>query len=81
MLNSRANRKIVSNAAGYNDVPSGQQFEDMAPGSTFYDFIFRLVSRSIMSGYPCGGPSDHTGTPFLLHFGPRANATGDQTSN
>ena len=46
--------KIVSNAAGFNDVPSGQQFQDVAVGSTFYTYIYRLASRNVMSGYPCG---------------------------
>ena len=37
-----------------NDVPTGQQFQDVAVGSTFYPFVYRLVSRNVMSGYPCG---------------------------
>ena len=47
--------KIDSNAAGFVDPPSGQQFQDVAPGSTYYTYTYRLVSRSIMQGYPCGG--------------------------
>jgi len=50
--------KIVSNGAGYTDPPVGQQFEDVAPGSTFYDYIYRLFTRGIISGYPCGGAGE-----------------------
>ena len=31
--------KVVSNAAGFTEPVSGQMFEDVAPGSTFYDFV------------------------------------------
>ena len=44
--------KIDSNAAGYADAPSGQTFQDVPPGSTFYTYTQRLTSRSIMQGYP-----------------------------
>src|SRR5262249_6449159 len=36
--------KIVSNAAGFSDTPHGQQFQDVAPGSTFYSYIYRLAT-------------------------------------
>ncbi len=68
--------KIVSNAAGFSDPPSGQQFEDVAAGSTFYTYTYRLVSRNIMQGYPCGGPSEPCVPPDSLpYFRPNANAT------
>ena len=50
--------KIVSNSAGFIDTPSGQQFQDVpptGPDSTFYPYIYRLVHRGYISGYPCGG--------------------------
>lgn len=72
--------KIVSNAAGYNDPPGSQLFEDVAPGSTFYDFIQRLASRSIMGGYACGGVGEPCGPGNLPYFRPSANATRGQTS-
>ncbi|MEO5951890.1 MAG: hypothetical protein ABIQ44_05400, partial [Chloroflexia bacterium] len=50
--------KIVSNAAGFADPPGGQQFEDVAVGSTFFDFVGRLANRGIISGYACGGPGE-----------------------
>lgn len=74
--------KIISNAAGFTDTASGQQFEDVLPGSTFYDFTYRLVSRGVMSGYPCGtapaGPC--VGPSNLPYFLPNANATRGQAS-
>ncbi|MEO5952705.1 MAG: exo-alpha-sialidase, partial [Chloroflexia bacterium] len=36
--------KIVSNAAGFSEPAGAQQFEDVLPGSTFYDFVWRLAS-------------------------------------
>ena len=37
--------KIVSNAAGFTEPAGAQQFEDVPPGSTFFDFIWRLADR------------------------------------
>ena len=53
--------KIASNAAGFIDPPGAQQYEDVVPGSTFYDFIWRLASRGLVSGYPCGGAGEPCG--------------------
>ena len=47
--------KITSGAAGWTETPTGQTFEDVAPGSTFYLYIERMASRGIIGGYPCGG--------------------------
>ncbi len=73
--------KINSNAAGYSDTPTGQRFEDVPPGSTYYTYTYRLVSRSIMAGYACGG----TGEPCIPpdnrpYFRPNNNETRGQTS-
>ncbi|MEO8286508.1 MAG: S-layer homology domain-containing protein, partial [Chloroflexota bacterium] len=46
--------KIVAQAAGLNDPVSAQTFQDVAPASTFYQYIGRLAAHGIMSGYPCG---------------------------
>jgi len=70
--------KIVSNAAGFTEPVSGQTFEDVVPGSTFYEFVQRLVSREIMSGYPCGGIGEPCGAGNLPYFRPGANATRGQ---
>ena len=50
--------KIVSNSAGFQDPPSARLFQDVPPGSAFYDHSFRLASRGIIGGYACGGPGE-----------------------
>jgi len=73
--------KIVSNAAGFNDPPNGQQFQDVATNSTFYPYIYRLSTRSIINGYPCGGAGEPCMPPANLpYFRPSANATRGQMS-
>jgi hypothetical protein len=73
--------KIVSNAAGFNNPPSGQQFQDVAVGSTYYTYTYRLASRNIMQGYTCSGPAEPCIPPGNLpYFRPNNNATRGQTS-
>jgi len=74
--------KIVSNAAGFTEPAVGQTFQDVPPGSTFYDFIERLASRGVMSGYPCNTiPSEPCiGPENRPYFRPNANATRGQTA-
>jgi hypothetical protein len=60
--------KIAANAAGFNEPVSGQTFSDVAPGSTFYDYIERMAARGIIGGY-------NDGT-----FRPYNNATRGQTA-
>jgi len=73
--------KIVSNAAGFNEPPVGQQFQDVPPGSTFYAYIYRLATRNIINGYPCGGPGEPCVPPGNLpYFRPNANASRGQMS-
>jgi hypothetical protein len=73
--------KIVSNAAGFNDTPTGQLFEDIQPGSTFYPYAYRLATRNIISGYACGGPNEPCIPPANLpYFRPNSNATRGQIS-
>jgi hypothetical protein len=72
--------KIDANAAGFIDPPGAQLFEDVAPGSTFYDYIQRLASRGIINGYPCGGTGEPCGVGNLPYFRPNNNATRGQTS-
>jgi 5'-nucleotidase/2',3'-cyclic-nucleotide 2'-phosphodiesterase/3'-nucleotidase/5'-nucleotidase len=72
--------KIVSNSAGFSD-PAVQMFEDVPPGSTFFDYIGRLASRGYINGYPCGGPGEPCNPPGNLpYFRPNANATRGQIS-
>lgn len=72
--------KIVANAAGLNQAPGAQQYEDVLPGSTFYDFIWRLTDLNVMDGYPCGGVGEPCGAGNLPYFRPGANATRGQAS-
>jgi hypothetical protein len=72
--------KIVSNAAGLADPAGAQLFDDVVPGSTFYDFVNRLASRGSMSGYPCGGPGEPCNSGDLPYFRPNSNATRGQIS-
>ena len=75
--------KIVANAAGFNEpVPGSQQsFEDVLPGSTFWEFIERLNARGIVTGYPCGGPGEPCNPPENRpYFRTNNNATRGQIS-
>jgi uncharacterized delta-60 repeat protein len=73
--------KIVANSAGYIEPRTNQSFEDVAVGSPFHQFIERLYSRGVISGYACGG----TGEPCIPpgnrpYFRPNTNVTRGQTS-
>jgi hypothetical protein len=46
--------KIVSNAAGFDEDPGPQIYEDVPVGSPFYAWINRLSMRGHIGGYPCG---------------------------
>jgi len=73
--------KIDANAAGFSETPSGQQFQDVPIGSTYYTYTYRLVTRNIMSGHPCGGQGEPCVPPANLpYFFPNANATRGQTA-
>ncbi len=71
--------KIVANAAGFNEPPVGQTFEDVPSTHTFYEFIQRLATRNVMQGYPCGGPGEPclSGKPY---FRPGNDVTRGQSS-
>jgi N-acetylneuraminic acid mutarotase len=70
--------KLVSNAAGINDEPGSQVFEDVDPANTFFVWINRLSNRGYMGGYPCGRESEPCGANNLPYFRPVANATRGQ---
>jgi hypothetical protein len=72
--------KIVSNAAGFQEPVSGQTYEDVGSGHVFYEFIERLTSRGVMSGYACGLPGEPCGPGNRPYFRPSAVATRGQTS-
>lgn len=72
--------KIVSNSASLNDPPGSQAFQDVPPGSTFYDWVQRLAMRGVMGGYQCGAVGEPCGPDNLPYFRPNNNATRGQTS-
>ncbi len=73
--------KIVSNSAGFSDNQTTQMFQDVPIGSTFFQFVGRLVSRGYISGYPCGGVGEPCVPPGNLpYFRTNNNATRGQIS-
>jgi len=72
--------KIVSNAAQFGEPAGAQVFEDVPPSNPFYEWIQRLVHRSIMGGYNCGGPGEPCGPESRPYFRWPNNATRGQTS-
>jgi hypothetical protein len=72
--------KIISNAAGFDDMPTQQTFEDVAPDSPFYLWVERLAGRGVMGGYACGGEGEPCGTNNKPYFRPNANATRGQVA-
>ena len=72
--------KIVALAAGFTEPVSGQLFEDIPPGSTFYDYVQRLANRGIVAGYPCGGAGEPCGPNNLPYFRQNNSVTRGQLS-
>ena len=73
--------KIVASAAGFSDPATGQSFQDVPAGSTFYTWVQRLAMHSVMSGYPCGSPGEPCVSPGNLpYFRPNNNATRAQVA-
>jgi uncharacterized delta-60 repeat protein len=78
--------KIVANAAKLESTVSGQTFTDVPRDSTFYEYVQRLTSMNVMSGYPCEGTNPQTGQPEpcdaegRAYFRPSNNATRGQVS-
>ncbi|MDQ3707235.1 MAG: S-layer homology domain-containing protein [Chloroflexota bacterium] len=72
--------KMVALAANLTGSTGEQRFEDVAPGSTFYDPIQQLASRGYIGGYPCGSPTEPCGAGSKPYFRPGANTTRGQLS-
>jgi hypothetical protein len=74
--------KMVVNAATWPVVtPTTATFEDVPPGSTFYDYIETGVSHGVIQGYPCGGPFEPcVGPGNRPYFRPNNNITRGQIS-
>ena len=72
--------KIDANAAGYNDTPGAQQYEDVATRLNLLRLHLAIGDRGIINGYPCGGNGEPCGPNNLPYFRPGANATRGQAS-
>ncbi|MDQ5824581.1 MAG: S-layer homology domain-containing protein [Chloroflexota bacterium] len=72
--------KIVANAAGFNETPVRQSFEDVPTNSAFYSFIERLSSRGYISGYACGAAGEPCGGGNLPYFRPNSSVTRGQAA-
>ncbi|MDQ3928623.1 MAG: SBBP repeat-containing protein, partial [Chloroflexota bacterium] len=73
--------KVISNAAGFNESPGAQIYEDVPASNAFYAWINRLSMRGIMGGYPCGTvPTEPCGASNRPYFRPNASATRGQLS-
>lgn len=71
--------KIVSESARLFDEQEERFYEDVPPGSTFYNWINRLSWRGYMGGYACGSvPDEPCGEGNLPYFRPNASATRGQ---
>jgi hypothetical protein len=72
--------KIVSNAAGFDEDPGPQIYEDVPVGSPFYQWINRLSMRGHIGGYPCGLVEGEpcTEPDNLPYFRPSNSATRGQ---
>ena len=70
--------KIVANAAGFSEQVTGQSFEDVPVGSTYYPFIERMAARHTIGGYPCGEPGEECGDENRPYFRPNAGASRGQ---
>ncbi len=73
--------KIVAEGAGWTETPTGQTFQDVPPGSTFYLSVERVAGHGIIQGYPCGGPFEPCVAPGNRpYYRPNSNATRGQLS-
>ncbi|MGA7730152.1 MAG: S-layer homology domain-containing protein [Chloroflexia bacterium] len=73
--------KIVAIAADFTDPVSTQTFEDVPLGSTFHTWVENLAQRTIITGYPCGGPGEPCVPPGNRpYFRPQNNVTRGQMS-
>lgn len=43
--------------------PSNSTFQDVQPGSTFYQYIETAASQNLVNGYPCGGAGENCVPP------------------
>jgi len=72
--------KIVSNAAGFDEPPSGYVYTDVPEDHPFYIWIMRLTYHQVISGYPCGGEGEPCDEQQRPYFRPYNNVTRGQAS-
>jgi hypothetical protein len=72
--------KIVSNAAGYDDDPTGYTFADVLPEHPFYLWIERLAAHGVIGGYSCGGTGEPCDPQDRPYFRPHNNITRGQVA-
>lgn len=72
--------KIVSNAAGLGGTPTGVFYTDVQESHPFYQWIMRLTTLQVMSGYPCGGVNEPCDSENRPYFRPFNNVTRGQSS-
>ncbi len=70
--------KMVCIAFGFSEPVGPQDFEDVPPGHTFYDYIQRLAARNIVNGYPCGAQGEPCGPWYLPFFRPAGSVSRGQ---
>ncbi|MGA7731985.1 MAG: S-layer homology domain-containing protein, partial [Chloroflexia bacterium] len=71
--------KIVTLAAGWPLLnPPVSTFQDVAPGSTFYQYVETAYAHGILSGYPCGNPEPCVPPGDKPYFRPNSNASRAQ---
>jgi hypothetical protein len=60
--------------------PSDPHFQDVAQSDTFYSYVETAYEKGLISGYPCGGPSEPCATGNKPYLRGGANATRGQLS-
>jgi hypothetical protein len=68
----------VTNTPAPTSTACPVQFQDVAPGSTFYPFVRCLACKGVLGGYPCGGPGEPCGGSGNPYFRPGSNITRGQ---
>lgn len=73
--------KLITLAFYLSDPVSGQLFEDVPVGSTFYIHVQQLATRNIINGYGCGGAGEPCVPPDNRpYFRPANSAARGQTA-
>jgi len=74
--------KMTALAFDWNHPVMRQWFQDVPPGSTFYNYVSQLYPRGIINGYPCGAPPAGPCVPpgNLPYFRPNNDVTRGQTA-